>query len=103
MFLVGIFLKMGGYGIIQINMELLPHAHSIFAPWLVVIRATQIVYVAFISFSQRNFKRIIIYSSISHMGFIFIEISSITYSTFNGAILQMISHGLIGVALFFLA
>ncbi|CAM6042376.1 unnamed protein product [Sphagnum compactum] len=52
MLLAGILLKMGGYGIIRINMELLPHAHSIFAPWLVVIGAIQIVYAAFTSFSQ---------------------------------------------------
>jgi NAD(P)H-quinone oxidoreductase subunit 4 len=101
MFLAEIFLKMGGYGIIQINMELLPHAHSIFAPWLVVIGAIQIIYVVFTSFSQRNFKRIIVYSSVSHMGFAFIGISSMTDIGLNGVILQMISHGLIGVALFF--
>jgi NAD(P)H-quinone oxidoreductase subunit 4 len=94
---------MGGYGIIRINMELLPHAHSIFAPWLVVIGAIQIVYVAFTSFSQRNLKRKIAYSSVSHMGFVLIGIGSITDIGLNGAILQMISHGLIGVALFFLA
>ncbi|CAK9210535.1 unnamed protein product [Sphagnum troendelagicum] len=100
MLLAGILLKMGGYGIIQMNMELLPHVHSIFAPWLVVIGAIQIVYAAF-SFSQRNLKRRIAYSSVSHMGFVFIEIGSITDIGLNGAILQMISHGLIGVHSFF--
>jgi NAD(P)H-quinone oxidoreductase subunit 4 len=103
MLLAGILLKMGGYGIIRINMELLPHAHSIFAPWLVVIGAIQIVYAAFTSFSQRNLKRRIAYSSVSHMGFVLIGIGSITDIGLNGAILQMISHGLIGAALFFLA
>nr|YP_010189048.1 NdhD [Ulota hutchinsiae]QZJ48000.1 NdhD [Ulota hutchinsiae] len=103
MLLAGILLKMGGYGIIRINMELLPHAHSIFAPWIVIIGSIQIVYAALTSFSQRNLKRRIAYSSISHMGFVLIGIGSMTDLGFNGAILQMISHGLIGAALFFLA
>nr|AND48364.1 subunit 4 of NADH-plastoquinone oxidoreductase [Eosphagnum rigescens] len=103
MLLAGILLKMGGYGIIRINMELLPHAHSIFAPWLVVVGAIQIVYAALTSFGQRNLKRRIAYSSVSHMGFVLIGIGSITDVGLNGAILQMISHGLIGAALFFLA
>jgi NAD(P)H-quinone oxidoreductase subunit 4 len=103
MLLAGILLKMGGYGIIRINMELLPHAHSIFAPWIIIIGAIQIVYAALTSFSQRNLKRRIAYSSISHMGFVLIGIGSMTDLGLNGAILQMISHGLIGAALFFLA
>nr|QWW92516.1 NADH dehydrogenase subunit 4 [Megaceros flagellaris] len=103
MLLAGIPLKMGGYGLIRINVELLPHAHSIFAPWLVVIGAIQIVYPAPTSFSQRNLKRRIAYSSVSHMGFILMGVGSATDIGVNGAILQMISHGLIGAALFFLA
>ncbi|KAG6551261.1 hypothetical protein Mapa_007187 [Marchantia paleacea] len=70
-------------------MELLPHAHSFFAPWLVI----QIVYAALTSLSQRNLKRRIAYSSVSHMGFVLIGIGSITNLGLNGAILQMISHG----------
>nr|YP_010139939.1 NdhD [Rhodobryum laxelimbatum]QQK56238.1 NdhD [Rhodobryum laxelimbatum] len=99
MLLAGILLKMGGYGIIRINMELLPNAHSIFAPWIVIIGAMQIVYAALTSFGQRNLKRRIAYSSVSHMGFVLIGIGSMTDSGLNGAILQMISHGLIGAAL----
>nr|YP_010881478.1 NADH-plastoquinone oxidoreductase subunit 4 [Pellia epiphylla]WIA67431.1 NADH-plastoquinone oxidoreductase subunit 4 [Pellia epiphylla var. borealis]WIA67516.1 NADH-plastoquinone oxidoreductase subunit 4 [Pellia epiphylla var. borealis]WIA67954.1 NADH-plastoquinone oxidoreductase subunit 4 [Pellia epiphylla]WIA68039.1 NADH-plastoquinone oxidoreductase subunit 4 [Pellia epiphylla]WIA68125.1 NADH-plastoquinone oxidoreductase subunit 4 [Pellia epiphylla] len=100
MLLAGILLKMGGYGLIRINMELLPHAHSIFAPWLVTAGAIQIVYAALTSISQRNLKRRIAYSSVSHMGFVLIGIGSITGIGLNGAILQMISHGLIGASLF---
>nr|UPM51683.1 NADH dehydrogenase subunit 4 [Takakia lepidozioides] len=98
MLLAGILLKMGGYGIIRINMELLPHAHSISAPWLVIVGAIQIVYAALISFSQRNLKRRIAYSSVSHMGFVLIGIGPTTDIGPNGAISQMISHGLIGAA-----
>nr|YP_009668192.1 NADH-plastoquinone oxidoreductase subunit 4 [Plagiochila chinensis]QCW58967.1 NADH-plastoquinone oxidoreductase subunit 4 [Plagiochila chinensis] len=103
MLLAGILLKMGGYGLVRINMELLPHAHSLFAPWLVGIGAIQIVYGALISLSQRNLKRRIAYSSVSHMGFVLIGIGSLTNIGLNGAILQMISHGLIGASLFFLS
>jgi NAD(P)H-quinone oxidoreductase subunit 4 len=103
MLLAGILLKMGAYGLIRINMELLPHAHSLFAPWLVSVGAIQIVYGAITSLSQRNLKRRIAYSSVSHMGFILIGIGSLTNIGLNGAILQMISHGLIGASLFFLS
>nr|QYB18658.1 NAD(P)H-quinone oxidoreductase subunit 4 [Conocephalum conicum]QYB18745.1 NAD(P)H-quinone oxidoreductase subunit 4 [Conocephalum conicum] len=103
MLLAGILLKMGAYGLIRINMELLPHAHLFFAPWLVILGAIQIVYAALTSLSQRNLKRRIAYSSVSHMGFVLIGIGSITNLGLNGAILQMISHGLIGASLFFLA
>nr|YP_010383661.1 NADH-plastoquinone oxidoreductase subunit 4 [Crepidomanes minutum]UEQ13238.1 NADH-plastoquinone oxidoreductase subunit 4 [Crepidomanes minutum] len=103
MLLAGVLLKMGGYGLIRINMELLPNAHSIFASWLVLFGAFQIVYASLISLSQRNLKRRIAYSSISHMGFVIIGIGSLRDIGLNGAVLQMISHGLIGAALFFLA
>lgn len=103
MLLAGILLKMGGYGFIRINMELLPHAHAFFAPWLVLLGAIQIVYAALSSFGQKNLKRRIAYSSVSHMGFVLVGIGSISEFGLSGAILQMVSHGLIGAALFFLA
>nr|YP_009415122.1 NADH dehydrogenase subunit 4 [Barclaya longifolia]ASB29463.1 NADH dehydrogenase subunit 4 [Barclaya longifolia] len=103
MLLAGILLKMGAYGLVRINMELLPHAHSIFSPWLMIVGAIQIIYAALTSFGQRNLKKRIAYSSVSHMGFIIIGVSSITDAGLNGAILQIISHGFIGAALFFLA
>lgn len=92
MLLAGILLKMGAYGLIRINMELLPHAHSIFSPWLLIIGTIQIIYAALTSFGQRNLKKRIAYSSVSHMGFILIGIGSITDAGLNGAILQIISH-----------
>nr|QWW93071.1 NADH-plastoquinone oxidoreductase subunit 4 [Cyathodium smaragdinum] len=103
MLLAGILLKMGAYGLIRINMELFPHAHSTFAPFLVSLGAIQIVYAALTSSGQRNLKRRIAYSSVSHMGFVLIGIGSLTNLGLDGAILQMISHGLIGASLFFLA
>ena len=103
MLLAGILLKMGAYGLVRINMELLPHAHSIFSPWLVVVGTMQIIYAASTSSGQRNLKKRIAYSSVSHMGFIIIGICSISDMGLNGAVLQIISHGFIGAALFFLA
>nr|AWD77943.1 NADH-plastoquinone oxidoreductase subunit 4 [Odontosoria chinensis] len=103
MLLAGVLLKMGGYGLIRINMDILTHAHSIFGPWLVMLGAAQIVYASLVSMSQRNLKRRIAYSSISHMGFVTIGIGTSTGLGINGAMLQMISHGLIGAALFFSA
>ena len=102
MLLAGILLKMGAYGLIRVNMELLPRAHSIFSPYLVMVGVIQIIYGASTSLGQRNLKKRIAYSSVSHMGFIIIGISSITEMGLHGAILQMLSHGFIGSALFFL-
>nr|YP_010886319.1 NADH-plastoquinone oxidoreductase subunit 4 [Athyrium reflexipinnum]WJH16477.1 NADH-plastoquinone oxidoreductase subunit 4 [Athyrium reflexipinnum] len=103
MLLAGVLSKMGGYGLIRINLELLIHAHFLFGSWLILLGAIQIVYASLASMSQRNLKRRIAYSSISHMGFVAIGIGSLTDAGINGAISQMISHGLIGAALLFLA
>uniref|UniRef100_UPI0031F3728F NADH-plastoquinone oxidoreductase subunit 4 n=1 Tax=Platylobium infecundum TaxID=3041824 RepID=UPI0031F3728F len=103
MLLAGILLKMGAYGLVRINMELLPHAHYIFCPWLMILGSIQIIYAASTSLGQRNLKKRIAYSSVSHMGFLIIGIASISDTGLNGVILQIISHGFIGAALFFLA
>ena len=93
--LVGILLKMARYEIVQINMELLPHAHSFFAPWLVIIGEFQIVFATLTSFSQCHLKQRIAYSSVLHISFVLVGIGFITNIGLNRAILQMISHGLI--------
>lgn len=102
MLLAGILLKMGGYALIRMNAQMLPDAHAYFAPVLVILGVVNIIYAALTSFAQRNLKRKIAYSSISHMGFVLIGIASFTDLGLNGAILQMISHGMIGASLFFL-
>jgi NAD(P)H-quinone oxidoreductase subunit 4 len=103
MVLAGVLLKMGGYALIRLNAEMLPHAHVYFAPVLAILGVVNIVYGALAAFSQDNLKRRLAYSSISHMGFVLIGIASFTALGINGALLQMISHGLIAAALFFLA
>jgi NAD(P)H-quinone oxidoreductase subunit 4 len=102
MLLAGILLKMGGYALMRFNAEILPLAHAQFAPLLVVLGVVNIIYAALTSFAQRNLKRKIAYSSISHMGFVLIGIGSFSELGTSGAMLQMISHGLIGASLFFL-
>ena len=103
MILAGVLLKMGGYGLIRLNVETLPDAHIKFAPLLVILGVINIVYGAFTAFGQTNLKRRLASSSISHMGFVLIGIASFTDLGLNGAVLQMISHGLIAAALFFLS
>jgi NAD(P)H-quinone oxidoreductase subunit 4 len=102
MLLAGVLLKMGGYALIRMNAGMLPDAHATFAPLLIVLGVVNIVYAALTSFAQRNLKRKIAYSSISHMGFVLIGIASFTDLGMSGAVLQMVSHGLIGASLFFL-
>ncbi|PAX51865.1 NAD(P)H-quinone oxidoreductase subunit 4 [Brunnivagina elsteri] len=103
MVLAGVLLKMGGYGLIRLNLELLSHAHIYFAPVLAILGVVNIIYGALNSFAQTNMKRRLAYSSVSHMGFVLLGIASFTDLGINGAMLQMISHGLIASVLFFLA
>lgn len=102
MLLAGILLKMGGYALIRMNLGMLPDAHAYFAPVLVILGCVNIIYAALTSFAQPNLKRKIAYSSISHMGFVLVGIASFTSLGLSGAVLQMVSHGLIGASLFFL-
>ncbi|MBE9221864.1 NAD(P)H-quinone oxidoreductase subunit 4 [Cyanobacterium stanieri LEGE 03274] len=103
MVLAGVLLKMGGYGLIRFNMEILPDAHIKFAPILITLGVVNIVYGAFTAFGQTNLKRRLASSSISHMGFVLVGIASFTDLGMNGAMLQMLSHGLIAAALFYLS
>ena len=103
MILAGVLLKMGGYGLIRLNLELLSDAHIYFAPVLAILGVVNIIYGALNSFAQTNMKRRLAYSSVSHMGFVLLGIASFTDLGINGAMLQMLSHGLIASVLFFLA
>ncbi len=102
MILAGVLLKMGGYGLIRFNLEMLPDAHVYFAPILATLGVINIIYGAFNSFGQSNMKRRLAYSSVSHMGFVLLGIASFTDLGISGAMLQMLSHGLIAAVLFFL-
>ncbi|MBW4668974.1 MAG: NAD(P)H-quinone oxidoreductase subunit 4 [Cyanomargarita calcarea GSE-NOS-MK-12-04C] len=103
MILAGVLLKMGGYGLIRFNIEMLPSSHVYFAPVLAILGVVNIVYGACCAFAQTNLKRRLAYSSIAHMGFVLVGIASYTSIGMSGALLQMVSHGLIAALLFFLA
>jgi NAD(P)H-quinone oxidoreductase subunit 4 len=101
MLLAGVLLKMGGYALLRFNVQMLPEAHLQLAPALVVLGIVNIVYGALNAFAQDNVKRRIACSSVSHMGFVLLGIGAIDSLGLSGAMLQMISHGLIAAAMFF--
>ncbi|MCS6958947.1 MAG: NAD(P)H-quinone oxidoreductase subunit 4 [Pseudanabaenaceae cyanobacterium SKYGB_i_bin29] len=103
MILAGVLLKMGGYGLARFNLEALSDAHIYFAPVLAILGVVNIIYGACSSLGQGNMKRRLAYSSISHMGFVLVGLASFSDLGMSGALLQMISHGLIAAALFYLA
>ena len=101
MLLAGVLLKMGGYALIRFNVQILPETHLILAPALIIIGIVNIIYGALNAFAQDNVKRRIACSSVSHMGFVLLGIGAIDALGISGAMLQMISHGLIAAAMFF--
>ncbi len=102
MLLAGVLLKMGGYALIRFNVQMLPQAHVQLAPALIAIGIVNIVYGALNAFAQDNVKRRIACSSVSHMGFVLLGIGAVDALGISGAMLQMISHGLIAAAMFFI-
>ena len=101
MLLAGVLLKMGGYALLRFNVQMLPEVHTQLAPALIIIGIVNIVYGALNAFAQDNVKRRIACSSVSHMGFVLLGIGAIDALGISGAMLQMISHGLIAAAMFF--
>ncbi len=101
MLLAGVLLKMGGYALLRFNVQMLPEEHLRLAPALIVLGIINIVYGALNAFAQDNVKRRIACSSVSHMGFVLLGIGAIDALGMSGAMLQMISHGLIAAAMFF--
>jgi len=101
MLLAGVLLKMGGYALLRFNVQLLPEAHLKLAPALIIIGIVNVIYGALNAFAQDNVKRRIACSSVSHMGFVLLGIGAVNALGISGAMLQMISHGLIAAAMFF--
>jgi NADH-quinone oxidoreductase subunit M len=101
--LAGILLKMGGYGILRINFGILPEATIWAAPAMALLGGISIVYAAFVCMAQKDLKKLIAYSSVSHMGFVLLGMAAFTNQGITGAVLQMWTHGLISPMLFLLA
>jgi NADH-quinone oxidoreductase subunit M len=100
--LAGILLKMGGYGFFRIAYPICPDA-AVGLGWaMAALGMINIVYGAFVAMAQTDFKRLVAYSSVSHMGFVLLGLSSLTPEGLNGAMYQMVSHGLITGGMFLL-
>jgi len=100
--LAGVLLKMGTYGLIRFNLPLFPEAAYRYAPYIAVLAIIGIIYGAIVSFAQKDVKKLVAYSSISHLGFVTLGIFSLNAAGIQGAILQGVNHGLSTGALFFL-
>jgi NADH-quinone oxidoreductase subunit M len=98
--LAGVLLKMGGYGMIRILIGILPDTAQDFAVWLAALAAISIIYGAIVTLRQTDLKRLIAYSSVSHMGYVLLGIAALGQVGLTGATLQMFSHGVITGLLF---
>jgi len=100
--LAGVLLKMGTYGFVRFNLPLFPEASAEFAPYIAALAIIGIIYGAIVSYAQQDMKKLVAYSSVSHLGFVMLGIFSLNAIGIQGAILQMINHGLSTGALFLL-
>jgi len=101
--LAAILLKLGAYGFIRIALPMLPEAASSWAPWIGGLAVIGIIYGALGCLAQTDMKRLIAFSSVAHMGFVMLAISTMTSFGINAAIFGMVAHGLITGMLFFIA
>ena len=100
--LAGVLLKMGTYGILRFNYPMLPDATHYFSTFLAVIGVVNIIYGALCALAQNDLKKLVAYSSISHMGYVILGMSAFTVHGINGAVFQMFNHGTITAMLFLL-
>ena len=98
--LAGILLKMGGYGFLRFSLPMFPIASQEFAPLVFALSVVAIIYTSLVALAQEDVKKLIAYSSVAHMGFVTMGIFSFTVQGVDGAIFQMLSHGLVSAALF---
>ncbi|MGB0572006.1 MAG: NADH-quinone oxidoreductase subunit M [Alphaproteobacteria bacterium] len=98
--LAGVLLKMGGYGFLRFSLPILPLASEQFVPLIYALSVIAIIYTSLVALAQKDMKKLIAYSSVAHMGFVTIGIFTATQQGIDGAIFQMLSHGVISAALF---
>ena len=98
--LAGILLKMGGYGFLRFSLPMFPDASHYFAPLVFTMSVIAIIYTSLVALAQEDMKKLIAYSSVAHMGFVTMGIFTVTHQGVEGAIFQMLSHGVVSGALF---
>jgi NADH-quinone oxidoreductase subunit M len=98
--LAGVLLKMGTYGFLRFNIPLFPQAAVQFAPWIGLLAVIGILYGAMVSYAQKDVKKLVAYSSVSHLGFVMLGLFALNPQGIQGGILQMVNHGLSTGALF---
>ncbi|MHA6288681.1 NADH-quinone oxidoreductase subunit M [Maricaulis sp. CAU 1757] len=98
--LAGVLLKLGGYGFLRFSLPMFPEASDYFAPLVFVLSIIAIIYTSLVAFRQTDIKKLIAYSSVAHMGFVTMGLFAMNEIGVQGAIYQMISHGVISGALF---
>jgi NADH-quinone oxidoreductase subunit M len=98
--LAGVLLKFGGYGFIRFSLPMFPHASEFFAPLMFTLSIVAVIYTSLVALAQEDMKKLIAYSSVAHMGFVTIGIFVFNVEGIQGAIVQMLSHGIVSAALF---
>src|SRR5438105_3183106 len=98
--LAGILLKMGGYGFIRFSLPMFPVASAYFTPLIFALSAIAVINTSFVALAQTDMKKLIAYSSVAHMGFVTMGLFALTSEAVQGAMVQMLSHGLVSAALF---
>jgi len=98
--LAGILLKMGGYGFLRFSLPMFPDASQYFAPMVFTLSIIAIIYTSLVALVQEDMKKLIAYSSVAHMGFVTMGIFAFNQQGVQGAVFQMVSHGLVSGALF---
>ena len=101
--LAGVLLKTGAYGLLRFGLPLFPDVAQAHAPFMLIIGVAGILYGAILAYAQTDFKRLVAYSSVSHMGFVILGIFAWNALAWSGAVLQMVAHGLSTAALFMVA
>jgi NADH-quinone oxidoreductase subunit M len=98
--LAGVLLKMGGYGFVRFSLPMFPLASAYFTPLIFALSAIAVIYTSLVALAQTDMKKLIAYSSVAHMGFVTMGIFAVTSEAVQGAVVQMLSHGLVSAALF---
>ena len=98
--LAGILLKMGGYGFLRFSLPMFPDASHYFAPLIFALSVVAIIYTSLVAMMQEDIKKLIAYSSVAHMGFVTMGLFTLNAQGVQGAVFQMVSHGLVSGALF---